>query len=86
MTHTSTHSLTCSDEGFLIPVLFSKWSQWPGLGQAEARSLALDSDFSCGWQGPRGLGHLLLIPQLHQQGTGPEVEHLGLELNFNMGC
>lgn len=43
----------------------SQTATWPQLDQAKVRSLDLHPDFPCGSQGPRHLGCLLLLSQVH---------------------
>lgn len=53
-----------------------KWMQPPEPGCSEDGSQ--DSSRSPVWgQSPKHMGHPLLPPQAHQQGTGSEVEELG---------
>lgn len=52
-------------ENILSAVSFPKGLQWWGLSQAEVRSLEFHVYFPHGWQGPKDLGHLLLLSQAH---------------------
>lgn len=59
-----------------------KCSQLPGLGSAKARSLGLNLDLPCKWQGPRDLSyHLIpvsvqLSRKLDERGAaGTQIKH-----------
>nr|XP_051675607.1 uncharacterized protein LOC127483186 isoform X1 [Oryctolagus cuniculus] len=56
-----------------------KHSGWPGLGQAEARSLELHPGLPCGWQGHSYLNHHLLPPRACISRKLESIADLGLE-------
>lgn len=67
--------------------LLPKWPQWPALSQAKARDQQLHPRLPWGWQGSDNLTYLLLLSQVHQQGSGSEAEKQTLYLAVSyMGC
>lgn len=55
-----------------VPDLFPRWLQEAGLVQAKASTPALRSGLSPAWQGPKYLGHQVLLSQACRRGVRSE--------------
>lgn len=63
-----------------IPWFTPQMTAISGDGQKEVRSLALHLSFSCRWQRPKYLSHLLMLSQEYQYRGELEAELPGLEM------
>lgn len=77
--HTRTHTMGFGGSFicWFIPEVGTTAS--PGPGQAIARDQELLQRFPWGYQGPKHLGHLLVLLQGCRQGAGSEMEQMRLE-------